>query len=97
MAAMSAIGPAVRSSDKAELLDCRKAIEFARDAGFLELVIEGDNVNAITAIITNVANQSMLGNVVEDIHQLLHWLNWVKISCTKRSRNQVAHTLAHYA
>lgn len=57
MAAMSAISPAVRSSDEAELLACRKAIEFARDAGFLELVIEGDNVNAITAISTNVANQ----------------------------------------
>ena len=54
-------------------------------------------MNAIATISTNVANQSMLGNVVEDIHQLLHGLNWVKISCTKRSGNQVAHTLAHYA
>ena len=34
MAAMTAKGPAVQDSDKAELLACRKALEFAIDAGF---------------------------------------------------------------
>ena len=47
MAAMSTKGPSVSSSNEAELLACRKALEFATDAGFSELVIEGDNVNVM--------------------------------------------------
>ena len=40
MAAMAAKGLEVSSSEEAELLACRKSIEFAVDAGFSELVIE---------------------------------------------------------
>ena len=43
MAAMAAKSPEVFCSEEAELLACRKAIEFAVDTGFSELVIEGDN------------------------------------------------------
>ena len=39
MASISAGGPPVSSSEEAELLACRKAVEFATDAGFSELVI----------------------------------------------------------
>ena len=50
MAAMSAYGPTVQTSDEAELLACRRALEFAVDAGFSRLIIEGDNSNVIHAI-----------------------------------------------
>ncbi|KAL0014015.1 hypothetical protein SO802_001084 [Lithocarpus litseifolius] len=40
MAAMTAKGPAVQCSDVAELLACRKAMEFAIDAGFTDLIVE---------------------------------------------------------
>lgn len=43
-------GPAIHSSDEAKILAYRKAIEFVMDAGLLELVIDGDNANAIRAI-----------------------------------------------
>ena len=46
-AAMTASGPKVSTSDEAELLACRRAIEFAMDAGFTRLIIEGDNSNVI--------------------------------------------------
>ena len=49
MAAMVAKGPEVFCSEEAELLACRKAIEFAVDAGFSELVIEGDNSSTFNA------------------------------------------------
>ena len=49
MAAMSAGGPQVSSSKEAELLVCRKVVEFAIDARFSELVIEGDNSNVMKA------------------------------------------------
>ena len=50
MAAMFAKGPAVNISEEAEMLACRKSIEFVMDVGFSELVIEGDNANVIHAI-----------------------------------------------
>ena len=40
MATMLAGGPPVSSSEEAELLACRKAVEFATDVGFSELVIK---------------------------------------------------------
>ena len=40
MVAMSVGGPPVSSSEEAELLTCRKVVEFATDVGFSELVIK---------------------------------------------------------
>ncbi|KAL0002856.1 hypothetical protein SO802_016637 [Lithocarpus litseifolius] len=74
MAGMSAIGPKVDTSEEAELLACRRSIEFAVDAGFTRLVIEGDNFNVMHAISSDVANYSFLGNVVDDIRHLMSGL-----------------------
>ena len=52
MVAMAVKGPGVFCSEDVELLACRKAIEFVVDAGFFELVIEGDNSFAMKAIST---------------------------------------------
>ena len=59
MAAMTAGGPPVSSSEEAELLACRKAVEFATDAGFTELVIEGDNSNVMKALSSSLADRSL--------------------------------------
>ena len=67
MAAMVAKGPEVFCSEEAELLACRKAIEFAMDAGFSGFVIEGDNSTVMHAISSPNADQSLLGNVVGDM------------------------------
>ena len=56
MAAMSAGGPPVSCSEEAELLACRKAVEFATNAGFSELVIEGDNSNVMKALSSLLAD-----------------------------------------
>ena len=97
MAAMAAKGPEVFCSLEAELLACRKAIEFAVDAGFSELVIEGDNSSAMTTISTMKIDQSLLGNVVGDIQHLICNLLWVRIDCVRRGGNRVAHVLAQFA
>ena len=96
MAAMAAKGPKVFCSEDAELLACRKAIEFAVDAGFSELVIEGDNSSAMTAISTLKIDQSLLGNVVGNIQYLIRNLLWVRIDCVRRGENRVAHMLAQF-
>ena len=75
MAAMTACGPAVQTSEEAELLACRRAIEFAVDAGLHMLIIEGDNSNVTHAISSSVDNYSLFGNVVDDIRHLMGGLH----------------------
>ena len=93
MVAMTVAGPKANSSDEAELLACRRSMEFAVDVGFTKLIIEGDNVNVMQAISSSHINFSLLGYVVDDIHHLIHCLEWVSICFTRRGGNKVAHTL----
>ena len=97
MAAMAAKGPKVFCDEEAELLACRKAIEFTVDAGFFELVIEGDNSSTMKANSTLQDDHSMLGNVIEDIHHLIRNLQWARIECIRRGGNRVVHELAQFA
>ena len=97
MAAMTACGPAVQNSEEAELLACRRALEFAVDAGFHRLIIEGDNSNVTHAISSSADNNSLFGNVVDDIRHLIGGLHWATICCIRRSGNRVAHVLAQHA
>ena len=39
----------------------------------------------------------MLGNIIGDIHCLIKILQWVRIECTRRGGNRVAHVLAQFA
>ncbi|XP_030964074.1 uncharacterized protein LOC115985249 [Quercus lobata] len=97
MAAMIVKGLAIHDSDEAELLACRKAMEFAIDAGFTMLIIEGDSVNAMRGIVSGRENQSALGHVIGDIRHLMGAVEWSSVSCIKRNGNRVAHALAIYA
>ena len=72
-------------------------MEFAVDAGFSKLIVEGDNVNVMRVVSSSTMNFSMLGNVIVDIHCILCGLGRVSISCIKRDGNWVAHVLAKYA
>nr|POE55080.1 hypothetical protein CFP56_26661 [Quercus suber] len=45
MAALAGKGPHVQDSEEAEALACRRTVEFAMEAGFREIILEGDNVN----------------------------------------------------
>ena len=65
--------------------------------GFSKLIIEGDNVNVMQAISLSQNNSSLLGYVVDDIHHLVHCLEWARISITRRGGNKVAHALAQHA
>ena len=63
MVAISSKGPAVTNSKEVEVLACRKALEFAGDVGFSELVIEGDNISVMKSIASPWANLSRLGHI----------------------------------
>ena len=80
MVAMSPKGPLVGDRKETEILACRKALEFAIDASFSEVVNEGDNANVMKSISSTSVNQSRLGHIIEDIQSLAHGLRWVNVS-----------------
>lgn len=97
MAAMAAKGPSVTCSEEAEPMAYRKAMEFAVDVGFSELVVGGDNVNVMRAVSSSNMNLSILGNVIADIQCLLCGLRRVSISCIKTGGNKVPRMLEKHA
>ena len=97
MASLAARGPPVRDSDEAETLACRRALEFAVEAGFSELILEGDNLTVMKSLISLKPNRSRLGHIVEEIQCILAGLRSFAVSFVKRSANTVAHALAQHA
>ena len=97
MAALSARGEVVADSEEAEVRACRKALEFAIDARFSELMVEGDNSVVMSAISSNKPNWSRLGVIYDDIGYLAAGLSYVSFSCIWHNVNTVAHLLARYA
>ena len=97
MAALSASGPPVQDSKEAKVLACRRALEFAIEAGFTELVLEGDNSIVMKSIMSPQPNMSRLGHAYEDKKCIAARLSRVEVSFVKRSANAVTHALAKHA
>ena len=97
MATLSARGPPVRDSEEAEVLACRKALEFTVDSGFTNIVLEGDNAVVMAAISSSRLMYSRLGHLYADIHCLATGLQVQSVSCVARTTNSVAHSLARFA
>ena len=59
MAAMAGKGSQVQGSEEAEALACRRAVEFAFEAGFREIILEGDNCNVMRSILGPKSDRDM--------------------------------------
>ena len=59
MAALLAKGGAVGDGEEVEVMACCKSLEFAVDAGFTEVILEGDNATVLKMI--SQLNQTFLG------------------------------------
>ena len=70
MAGLSARGSYVASSEEGEVLACQKALEFAINARFTEIVLEGDNAKVMKLLMSPRVNRSRLGHNYEDIRTL---------------------------
>ena len=97
MTGLSTRGPYVASSKEGEVLECRKSLEFAIDAGFREIVLEGDNATVIKSLMSPRVNRSRLGHIYEDICTLTTSFRSLTVGCVKRGANVVAHSLARFA
>ena len=67
MASISARGPPVIDSEDAEILACRKALEFAVNAEFRDLIVEGDNKVVMTSITNTHTTSSRLGHCMKTL------------------------------
>ncbi|XP_030969947.1 uncharacterized protein LOC115990240 [Quercus lobata] len=97
MVALSSKGLAVTNSKEAEVLACRQAMEFVLDAGFSDLIMEGDDSNVIRSIVSAQIDWSHLGNLYDDIRCLAGRLRHVEFRGIRRITNEVAHSLARFA
>ena len=97
LAVISAKGGAVRDSEKVEVLAYRKALEFAINAGFMEVILEGDNARVMKTIAQAQPDLARLGFIYEDIWCLIASFRSLSVNCVRRSANGVAHALARFA
>lgn len=96
MAALLVKGEDVDYNEKAEVLACQRALEFAVDTGFSELIVEGNNTTVMQAVSSTHPKLSRLGVIYEDIRCLVAGLRYVSFNCVRCSANFVAHSLARY-
>ena len=94
MASFSVRGLKAVDSSEAELLACRRAIQFATELGITDVVIEGDNAMIMGSIAKKDLSGALLGHIFMDIQALLMELTWFSISSVKQEANTVAHSLA---
>ena len=97
MATISTKRGTVRDSEEVKVMACRKALEFAIDAGFTEVILEGDNAMVMKTISQAQPNFSELGLIYEDIWCLVAGFRFISINCVRHSANSVAHALARFA
>ena len=97
MAAMSARGPQVVNSAVEEIIACRRALEFASEVGFTDLVVEGDNLSVMKSLAALETDHSWLGHIIQDIKWLTQSFRKVSFSYMRRAANSMAHGLARYA
>ena len=67
MVVLSARGPPVRDSEEVEVHACSRAMEFAREARFQDLILEGNNVIVMQPLRSSRATYSRLGHIYGDI------------------------------
>ena len=97
MASFSVIGPSVADTEEAELLQCRKALEFAVDTGFADIMVEGDNSVVIKAILSSGTKFSRLRHLYEDVKCMAAGITTLTMGCVHRTTNSVLHSLAQFA
>ena len=97
MVGMSAKGSYVHSSEEAEVMVCRRTVEFSRDAGFSRLIIEEDCLNVMRALSDPTENRLLLGHIYDDIKFNLRGMQVLSFNWVKRGGNMVAHSLAEHA
>uniref|UniRef100_A0A7N2MU32 Reverse transcriptase domain-containing protein n=1 Tax=Quercus lobata TaxID=97700 RepID=A0A7N2MU32_QUELO len=80
-----------------EAMAAATALTFAKDLGFQRLILEGDSLEVIQALLERTETLTPTGLLLEDVRSLSQNFDLLLYSHTKRDGNAVAHSLAKYA
>ena len=83
-------------AEETEALAAQKALSFAHELGFQNVILEGDVLGLIQALKSQEQNLCPLGLLVEDVKIYLSYFQRVLYSHVKRNGNSVAHNLAKH-
>lgn len=83
--------------DVAEALAIRRGMEFARDNGVRDLLVESDAQIVIYVLLYPRQDLSYVGTIVRDIRDLVADFDRVTFAWIRRAGNYVAHLLVFYA
>ena len=96
MVALAVKGDAIRDSEEVEVMACRKALKFAIDPSFMEIILEGDSALVMQTVSQAQLNLSQLGLIYENIWCLAIGFRSISTNCVRRNSNSVAHALARF-
>ena len=80
-----------------EALAAQKALSFAQELGFQNVILEGDELGLIQALKSQEQNLCPLGLLVEDVKIYSSHFQRVLYSHVKRNNNSVTHNLVRHA
>lgn len=81
-------------SKTAEIMAAFCALEFSKEAGFFEVIFEGDAAQVVADINMVSLNLSKTGHLTESIQQQMRWFRAARFVHVHRAFNSAAHTLA---
>lgn len=73
---------------------CEKAVNFAKDLGFLSVQVEGDSLTIIKKLKSAKVDRSILGAIVSNIQAQMCFFRTLTFHHVRREANGVAHALA---
>ena len=79
-----------------EALAMLKAIIWARDMCFHEIILEGDACNIISQVNSITTDLSTFGLIIEDIKTERKWFHSSQFTFIPKEGNRVAHELAQF-
>lgn len=89
--------PIIQEPVMVEATAAREVVEFCRDVGIQDVIMEGDSLQVVQAFEDPGVNFRPFGQVVEeDAKSILGKLRSWKINHVKRDANMAAHTLAKF-
>jgi ribonuclease HI len=80
-----------------EALAALMAVELCVEMGIRRAVLEGDARNVITTVLANEPDNSIRGQITEDIRTTMRAVSWWQMQYVRREGNKVAHVLANIA
>ncbi|XVF82801.1 hypothetical protein PTKIN_Ptkin16aG0079000 [Pterospermum kingtungense] len=95
--AMHATTNGISTAELAEAKAATIALNFAKDLGLSNIILEGDASNIITAINSSQLDLSPIGNLIEEVRAICKDFRACQTRHVKREANMAAHTLAKEA